>query len=131
LKLGLTDDPTCERCLEEGESATPILCDCEAIAYSRFRHMDHFFMEQSDYYYVPINKVLYFIRSVALMKGLIKGNHIKSLMVAVQGADYYGEPIIHALILIIFIEWKQPNQRNILEYGHFIFFFSKRNSNMC
>jgi hypothetical protein len=31
--LGLTDDPTCERCLEDDESATRNLCDCEAIAY--------------------------------------------------------------------------------------------------
>jgi hypothetical protein len=37
FKLGLTDDPICERCLEEDESATHILCDCEAIAYLRFR----------------------------------------------------------------------------------------------
>jgi hypothetical protein len=33
FKLGLTDDHTCERCLEEDESATHILCDCEAIAH--------------------------------------------------------------------------------------------------
>jgi hypothetical protein len=29
FKLGLTDDPTCERCLQEDESATQILCDCD------------------------------------------------------------------------------------------------------
>jgi hypothetical protein len=34
FKLGLTDDPICERCLED-ESATYTLCDCEAIAYLR------------------------------------------------------------------------------------------------
>jgi hypothetical protein len=32
FKLGLTDAPTCERCLQEDESATYNLCDCEAIA---------------------------------------------------------------------------------------------------
>jgi hypothetical protein len=31
FKMGLTDDRTCERCLED-ESATHILCDCEDIA---------------------------------------------------------------------------------------------------
>jgi hypothetical protein len=36
FKLGLTDDPTCERCLQEDESATHILCDCEAIAHLDF-----------------------------------------------------------------------------------------------
>jgi hypothetical protein len=48
FKLGLNDDPICERCLEEDESATHILCDCEAVAHIRFRHLSQFFMEQND-----------------------------------------------------------------------------------
>jgi hypothetical protein len=40
---------TCERCLQEDESAAQILCDCEAIAYLRFCHLGQFFMEPSDY----------------------------------------------------------------------------------
>jgi hypothetical protein len=67
--MGLTDNPTCERCLEEDESATHILCDCEAIANLRFRHLGQFFMEPCDYYDARINKVLHFIRSVGLIKG--------------------------------------------------------------
>jgi hypothetical protein len=47
-----------------------ILCDCEAIAYLRFRHLGQFFTESSDYYDAPINKVLHFIRSVGSIKGL-------------------------------------------------------------
>jgi hypothetical protein len=50
-------------------SATYILCDCEAIAYLRFRHLGQFLMEPSDFYDAPINKVLHFIRSVGLTKG--------------------------------------------------------------
>jgi hypothetical protein len=69
FKLGLTDDPTCERCLGETESATHILYDCEATAYLRFCHLGQFFMEPSDYYDAPINQVLHFIRSVGLIKG--------------------------------------------------------------
>jgi hypothetical protein len=69
FKLGLTDDPICERCLEDDESSKHILCDCEAIAYSRFRHLGQFFMEPSDYYDAPIGNVLHFIRSVGLIKG--------------------------------------------------------------
>jgi hypothetical protein len=69
FKLGLTDDPICERCLEKDESVTHILCECKAIAYLRFRHLGQFFMEPSDYYDTPINKVLHFIRSVGLIKG--------------------------------------------------------------
>jgi hypothetical protein len=88
FKLGLTDDPTCERCLEEVESATLILYDCEAIAYLRFRHLGQFFMELSDYYDSLINRVLHFIRSVGLLKSETKGKHNRSLTVVVQGPDY-------------------------------------------
>jgi hypothetical protein len=42
FKLELTDDPICDRCLEEDESVTHILCDCEAIASLRFRHLGQF-----------------------------------------------------------------------------------------
>jgi hypothetical protein len=69
FKLGLTDDSTCEWCLEKDESATHNLCDCEATAYLRFRHLGQFFMEPSDYYDAPTNKVLHFIRSVGQIKG--------------------------------------------------------------
>jgi hypothetical protein len=69
FKLGMTDGPTCETCLGEDESATHILCDCEVIAHLRFHHLGQFFMEPSDYYDAPINKVLHFIRSVELIKG--------------------------------------------------------------
>jgi hypothetical protein len=72
FKLGLTYDLICERCLEEDESAAHIPCDCEAIAYLRFCHMDQFFMEPSDYYDAYINKVLHFILSVGLIKGYSK-----------------------------------------------------------
>jgi hypothetical protein len=67
FKSGLTDDLVCERCLEEDESATNILCDCEAVAHIRFRHLGQFFIEPSDYYDAPIDKVLHFIRGVRLI----------------------------------------------------------------
>jgi hypothetical protein len=57
FKLGLTDDPICERCLEEDESSTHSLCDSEAIAHLRFRHLGLFFVEPSDFYDAPISKV--------------------------------------------------------------------------
>jgi hypothetical protein len=67
--MGLTNDPTCERCLEADESATHVLCDGEALAHLRFPHLGQFFMEPCDFYNVPIGKVLHFIRSVGLTKG--------------------------------------------------------------
>jgi hypothetical protein len=68
-KLGLISDPICERCQEEDESATHILCDCKAVAQIRFRHLGQVFMEPSDYYDAPIDKALHFIRGVGLIKG--------------------------------------------------------------
>jgi hypothetical protein len=72
FKLGLTDDPTCERGLEEDESSTHSLCDCEALAYLRFSQLSQFSMKPSDYYDTHINKVLHFIRGVAVIKGSSK-----------------------------------------------------------
>jgi hypothetical protein len=67
LKMGLTNSPTCERCIEKDESATHILCECEAIAYLRFHHLGHYFMEPGDYQNAPVSKILHFIRSVGLL----------------------------------------------------------------
>jgi hypothetical protein len=69
FKMGLMNDPICERCLEVDESATHVLCDYETLAYLRFRHLGQFFMEPSDFNNVPIGKVLHFIQSVGLTKG--------------------------------------------------------------
>jgi hypothetical protein len=66
FKMGLMNDPICERCLEADKSATHVLCDCEALAHLRFRQ---FFTEPGDFYEFPIGKVLHFIRSVGLTKG--------------------------------------------------------------
>jgi hypothetical protein len=68
-KMGLMTDPICERCLEADESGTHVLCDCEALAHLRFRHLGQFFMEPGDFYGVPMGRVLHFIRSVGLIKG--------------------------------------------------------------
>jgi hypothetical protein len=54
FKMGLTNSPTCERRLEKDESVTHILCDCEAIAYLRFRHLGHYFMGPGDYQGAPV-----------------------------------------------------------------------------
>jgi hypothetical protein len=72
--MGLTDSPICERCIEKDESAACVLCDCEAIAYLRFHHLGHYFMEPGDYQDAPLSKILYFVQSVQV--GLLKGKNI-------------------------------------------------------
>ena len=38
-KMGLIEDLTCRLCMEEEKTAEHILCDCEALAYQRFKHL--------------------------------------------------------------------------------------------
>jgi hypothetical protein len=57
----LTNSPISERCLEKDQSATHILCECEAIAYLRFQHLGHYFMEPGNYQDAPVSKILHFI----------------------------------------------------------------------
>jgi hypothetical protein len=59
FKLGLTDGPTCKKCVGKDESAIHALCDCETIAYLRFHHLGQFFMEPNDTDDTPINKALF------------------------------------------------------------------------
>jgi hypothetical protein len=48
---------------------THILCDCEAVAHNKFRHLGQIFMEPNDYYDALVGKVLHFIQGVGLIKG--------------------------------------------------------------
>ncbi|PNF24898.1 hypothetical protein B7P43_G10162 [Cryptotermes secundus] len=68
FKLGLSDSPTCKRCQEDNETATHILCECEALAYLRLRHLGQYFMESSEYFDAPTYKILRFIRSAGLLR---------------------------------------------------------------
>jgi hypothetical protein len=101
----LTDNPTCERFVEGDESATHILCDCEAIAYLRFRYLDQFFVEPSDYYDALINKVLYFIGSVGLIKDYSKGEGQYIIEGRGARAGFHGTPYtyIHTYIHPIYL----------------------------
>jgi hypothetical protein len=69
FKMGLTDNPICEKCLEKDESATHMLCDCEATAYLRFRELGYYFMQSGDYQDASAR----FILSAGLFKGSNRG----------------------------------------------------------
>jgi hypothetical protein len=56
FKLGLSDSPTCERCQEKDETATHVLCKCEALAHRRLRHLGQYFMEPTDYFDTPCTR---------------------------------------------------------------------------
>jgi hypothetical protein len=73
FKMGLMNSPNCKRCLGKDESATHILCDYEVIAYLKFRHLGHYFMQPGDYQDAPVSKILHFIQSVGLLGGWNRG----------------------------------------------------------
>jgi hypothetical protein len=67
--MALTDNPVSERCLEKDETTAHILCEWEAIAYFRFHHLGHYFVEPDYYHDTPMSRILHFIQSVGLVKG--------------------------------------------------------------
>jgi hypothetical protein len=69
FKQGLSNSPICDRCQEEDQTATHILCECGALSYLRFRHLGQHLMETSDYFDVPTYKILQYVRSAGLLKG--------------------------------------------------------------
>jgi hypothetical protein len=66
FKLGLVNSPTCERCHNIEETASHILCKCEALAEARFHHLGTCFMRMSDYHVIPPEKILHFARNAGL-----------------------------------------------------------------
>jgi hypothetical protein len=96
FKLGLTDDPICERRLEEDESATRVLCDSEAIAHLWFRHLGQIVMETGDYYDAPISKVLAVHSKQTIDKWLIqRGSTIDQFWSRCRGRMWPATPDIH------------------------------------
>jgi hypothetical protein len=96
FKLGLSDCPTCERCQDKDETATHVLCECEALAHLRLHHLGQYFMAPSEYFDAPTYKILRFIRSTGLLRGMNRRGSNRPLWVAVQGPK--GPPLIHTYI---------------------------------
>jgi hypothetical protein len=69
FKLGLSDSPICEISQEEDETATHVLCECEALAHLRVRLLGQYFMEPSNYFDAPTYKILRSIRSAGFLRG--------------------------------------------------------------
>jgi hypothetical protein len=71
-------------------ATTHNLCECEALAYLRLRHLGQYFMEPSDYFDAPTYKILRFIRSAG--RGSII-DHYRS-----QCKDRECPPLVHSFI---------------------------------
>jgi hypothetical protein len=66
-KLGLVNGPNCNRCTQASETALHVLCDCEALATLRFRHLGYHFMKPGDFEDISVSMILHFVESVGLL----------------------------------------------------------------
>jgi hypothetical protein len=67
FKLGLVNSPMCNQCKQASETASHVLCDCEALATLRFRHLVHHFMKPGDFEDISVSKILHFVQGVTLV----------------------------------------------------------------
>jgi hypothetical protein len=67
LKVGLLNSPQCDRCKQASEMASHILCDCEALATLRFRHLGHHFIKPDGFEDISVSKILYFVQGTGLL----------------------------------------------------------------
>jgi hypothetical protein len=61
FKLELVNSPECNRCKQESETASDILCDGEALATLRFRHLVHHFKKAGDFDDTTASKIRHFV----------------------------------------------------------------------
>jgi len=67
FKLGLVDSPRRDRCKEASKTASHVLCECEALAVFRVRHLGRHFLKPGGFADISISKVLNFVQSVGLL----------------------------------------------------------------
>jgi hypothetical protein len=66
-KLGLVNSPECDRCKKASETASRVLCNCQALAALRFRHLGQHFMKPGDLEEMSVSRILRFVQSVQLL----------------------------------------------------------------
>jgi hypothetical protein len=67
FKLGLVNSPECNRCNQASETASHVLCDCEASAKLRFRHLVSHFMKPGDFEDISVSKILHYVQGAGLL----------------------------------------------------------------
>jgi hypothetical protein len=65
-----SNSPECNRCKQASETASHILCDCEALATLRFRHLGRHFMKPGDFEDISVRNILHFVEGAGLLNEL-------------------------------------------------------------
>jgi hypothetical protein len=74
LNLGLVNSTECDM-QQASEMALHVLCDCEALATIRFKHLGHHFMKPGDSEDISVSKILHFVEGSGLLNESAKGLH--------------------------------------------------------
>jgi len=74
-KLGLVDNPRCGGCKEAIVTTSDVLCNCEATATLRFRHLGQHFMKPGDFEDISVSRKLHFVQDASLLNARVKGQH--------------------------------------------------------
>jgi hypothetical protein len=64
--LGLADSPLCRRCGAEEETSAHVLCECEALASLRHKHLGSFFLEPEDIKSLNLGDIWSFSKATGL-----------------------------------------------------------------
>jgi hypothetical protein len=70
FKLGLVESPGCDRCKQAFQTASHLLCDVEALATLRFRHLGQNFMKPGALEDISVSRILHFVQGAGLLNEL-------------------------------------------------------------
>jgi hypothetical protein len=66
FKLGLIKSPKSDCCIQASETASHVLCDCEALATLRFRLLGCHFTKPGDFEDISVSKILHLVQGAGL-----------------------------------------------------------------
>jgi hypothetical protein len=96
FKLELINSAKCDRCKQASETAQHILCDCEALATLRFRHLGHHFMKPGNFV-----KLLHFVQVAGVLNEWSKGQYNRSITVKMHGLIGALSSVFYCILIII------------------------------
>jgi len=65
--MGLSNNPTCRKCGTEEEISVHILCECEALASLRYKHLGSFFLDPENIRVLGVEAIWNFVKGTGLL----------------------------------------------------------------
>jgi len=68
---GAVISPQCDRRTQASDTASQVICDCEALVTLRFRHEGQHFMKPGDLEEISVSRLLHFAQIAGLLNALL------------------------------------------------------------